>query len=250
MSLLSDLRAAAGVGSFLSSHNSNPKTAKAEKKLGIRTATLHLAPADLSGWDVCPGRSPGCTAACLHYSGSPTHMQSKNRARIARTKFFFEHRAGFLEALHLELRLHLRMAERQGLKPAARLNATSDIPWERIDPTLFSEFPQMQFYDYTAVLNRLQKPLPENYHLTFSLKEDNLAAAKRAVDLGFSLAVVFDDDPPDFFLGLPVIDGDEHDFRPTDPDRCIVGLRAKGIKGKSDVSGFVNRLELEEKLAA
>lgn len=32
---------------------------------------------------------------------------------------------------------------------------------------------------------------------------------------------------PDEFMGLPVIDGDQSDFRPYDPGKCIVGLRWK-----------------------
>lgn len=46
----------------------NPKTEKGEK-LGYWTAVLHLAPARLSGHEVCPGATIGCRAACLNTAG-------------------------------------------------------------------------------------------------------------------------------------------------------------------------------------
>lgn len=228
---------------LLSKHNSNPKIAKAETLFGIRTAVLHLAPADMSGYEVCPSRSPGCTAACLHHAGNPVHQHGKNRARIERTRFFFNHREEFLHALRAEIERHKRAAHRKCQRAAVRLNGTSDLPWERIRASFGSvidAFPDVSFYDYTSVINRLRVDIPENYHLTFSLKENNEKQAIEAIDRGFNVAVVFGGNFPDTFMGLPVIDGDAHDYRPTDPYRCIVGLRAKGAKGKADTSGFVH----------
>ena len=46
---------------------------------------------------------------------------------------------------------------------------------------------------------------------------------------------------PTEWLGLKVIDGDEHDLRFIDPVGVIVGLKAKG-KAKKDQTGFVVRL--------
>jgi hypothetical protein len=243
--MLKALRAQAGVSSFLSRHNSNPKIAKAELKLGVRTAVLHLAPADMSGFEVCPGRSPGCTAACLHFAGNPLAQSQKDRSRIARTRFFFHHRREFMRALQREIQNHAATARRRGLAPAVRLNGTSDLPWERVRGdfgTLMETFPEISFYDYTAVIQRLRAPLPANYNLTFSLKENNLPEALEALELGFNVAAVFDALPERYF-GRPVIDGDEHDYRPSDPANVIVGLRAKGTKARSDASGFVSRSE-------
>ena len=42
----------------------NPKIQKGVK-LGYLSFILHLAPADLSGHEVCPKRTKGCTDACL-----------------------------------------------------------------------------------------------------------------------------------------------------------------------------------------
>lgn len=249
---LKDMKIRWGVASLLSSHNSNPKVAKAEKKLGVRTAVLHLAPHDMAGRNVCPSASPGCIAACLHTAGNPIFQDNKTRARIARTKFFFADRNGFLERLAIEITKHENEAFKQGLKPAVRLNGTSDLAWERLrdgeGKTIIERFPDVQFYDYTAVINRLRTPIPSNYHLTFSLKENNLVETREAMALGFNVAAVFVDKLPEQLFGRKVIDGDEHDYRPADPRQSIVGLKVKGVKGRADLSGFV--LGYEEQMAA
>lgn len=227
---------------LLTRFDANPKVAK-NTKLGWGTAVLHLAPASMSGYQVCQGRSPGCEAACLHFAGAALYQSRKEQSRIRKTKLFFEQRQTFFDQLQRELLSHVRMCEREGLKPAARLNATSDLPWERIrvnNQTIMDLFPDVLFYDYTAVLGR---ETPSNYHLTFSLKEDNTDAARVALSRGMNVTAVFpDEDFPDTFWGLPVIDGDANDFRPGDPTPCIVGLKAKGKKAQTDTTGFIQRI--------
>jgi len=46
----------------------NPKIQKGTK-YGYLSFILHLAPADLSGREVCPKRTAGCTQACLNTAG-------------------------------------------------------------------------------------------------------------------------------------------------------------------------------------
>lgn len=256
--LLNSLRKRAGITSLLSNVNSNPKVAK-NGKLGVLTAVLHLAPGDMSGHEVCPKRSPGCSAACLHFAGSPLYMSGKTKARIARTKLFFSDRNLFMNILALEIALHIELAKAQNMEPAIRLNGTSDIVWEkkkfilfqdvaealgRSAPTIISLFPTTQFYDYTAIPGRA--PM-ENYHLTFSMKEQNEYDTIAAVRAGLNIAVVFERKLPEVFeidgRILQVIDGDEHDFRPVDPKGVVVGLKVKGVKGKADKSGFVKALD-------
>lgn len=256
MSLLQDLRRKAGVRTLLSSENSNPKTAK-NVKVGHLTAVLHLAPGNMSGHEVCPKRSPGCSAACLHFAGNPLHLDTKTKARVARTKALFTDRNVFMNLLALEIGAHIRRAKKLGLKPSVRLNATSDIVWERKKFILFhgvdvenkmatnivEMFPTVTFYDYTAIPNRNPPP---NYHLTFSLKENNMSDVFNALDQGLNIAVVFPTAKlPDTFeikgLSYPVHDGDDHDFRPSDPSPCVIGLKAKGRAGRNDSSGFVQR---------
>lgn len=245
-----------GVNQLLADPVWNPKVAK-NLKLRVLTAPLHLAPADLSGFEVCPMRTAGCTKACLHTAGNPAYMRGKERARIARTKAYFEARDAFMVALVAEIASVAREARHRKMRCGIRLNATSDIPWERVPVTLgarrysnvMAAFPNVQFYDYTKRPNR--KHLPSNYALTFSLAENNDADAVAALRNGMNVAAVFNvtrgHPLPALFDFAPmggavtrarVIDGDEHDYRPADPRGVIVGLRAKG-KARGDLSGFV-----------
>ena len=220
----------------------NAKTPKGEK-LGILTGILYLAPAKISGYEVCPRRSAGCTSACL-YSAGRGKFSNVQQARIRRTKMFFEQRELFLNMLRLDIRLIELMANDKGMTPAVRLNGTSDIDWTRYG--IMEEFPNVRFYDYTKVLNRLSKPLPSNYSVVFSKNEANDVEADAALKMGFNVSVVFDlsknDDMPTTYNGIPVHDGDETDARFLDPQGgYIIGLRAKG-DAKKDSSGFVIHL--------
>jgi hypothetical protein len=69
-------------------NSGNAKTRKGEKK-GFITYGLHLAPANLSGFNVCKDASAGCAAACLNTAGRGA-MSNVQRARIAKTRLFFE----------------------------------------------------------------------------------------------------------------------------------------------------------------
>jgi hypothetical protein len=101
-------------------------------------------------------------------------------------------------------------------------------------------FPEIAFYDYTKIPGRTPPP---NYHLTFSESEVNGALVAAEMARGLNVASVFFGALPETHLGRPVINGDEHDFRPVDPLHVVVGLKAKGPKGKADLSGFVQRNE-------
>lgn len=237
--------------SLLAQPLSNPKVDK-NGKLGVLTAPMHLAPASLSGFNVCPMASQGCKAACLNTAGNPAYKRGKRVARKARTLAFFQHRSAFMAQLVREIAKHERTAERVGMACGVRLNATSDVRWETVPcerdgiayANVMLAFPDIQYYDYTKLANR--RNLPANYHLTFSLSENNDKAAKLASDNGLNVAVAFNVKrnhplPKTFAIAgkvLPVIDGDVHDYRPADKAGCIVGLRAKG-KAIGDASGFV-----------
>ena len=241
---------------LLSQTSRHPKIVK-NSKVGILGAIMHLAPADDSGYEVCPMRSKGCTEACLNQAGF--HYAKIQRARINRTKMFFEDRDKFMLMLAKEIRNLCNRAEKKGFIPGVRLNGTSDIPWERIPhstyPNMMAAFPKVKFMDYTKRWNR--KNLPANYRLIFSRSEDNYKHCVAALENGMNIAVVFLDTlPKKASIGgqvLRVIDGDEHDWRYGDYDdypdeRVIVGLRAKGLKAKQDTSGFV--LNIKKQVAA
>lgn len=236
---------------LLSSPTANPKLAKGQS-LGVLSAPLHLAPASLSGWNVCPMSTEGCRAACLHTSGNPLHMRGKDKARKERTAFYFTDRPAFMTQLAKEIAAHERLAIRLKMRPAIRLNATSDIPWHRIPylhhANIMAAFPKVTFYDYTKVHKRFAEPLPRNYRLTYSWSEkpDAWAIAQVVLDMGGNVAVPFMLNPsatlPKQWRGYRVLDGDEHDFRPFDKKGRIVGLRVKGRAGKADNSGFIVKL--------
>ncbi len=219
--------------------DANAKTVKGQGR-GYMTAILYLAPADESGYEVCPMASAGCRKACLNKAGMGA-FSTVQAARIAKTRLYFEDRAAFMAQLVSEVRAFIRKAIKLGLIPVVRLNGTSDIPWERVPvegkANIMELFPSVQFYDYTKRYNR--RNLPANYHLTFSLAEDNDGRASAAATNGANIAVVFRTDKfPMTFMGMPVVDGDADDLRFLDGRGVVVGLKAKG-PAKKDTSGFV-----------
>ena len=221
---------------------SNPKIQKGTK-LGYLSFILHLAPADLSGKEVCPKRTAGCTAACLNTAGrGGMFKRGENtnviqQARIRKTRYFFGNRAGFMNDLVKDINTAIRQSRRLGLTPVIRLNGTSDLSWEKYSvmgaENIFALFPQVQFYDYTKVLGRKVADIP-NYHLTFSAADGNTDDVQKALIAGMNVAVVFDKIPAGVFSA------DETDLRFLDPKVGIIGLKAKG-RAKKDTSGFVRR---------
>jgi hypothetical protein len=248
-----------GVLSLLGDPEGNPKVAK-NKKENVITFPLNLAPGDESGFEVCPKRTAGCTMACLNTAGNPVYLPAKLQARINRTRLFFQARELFFELLRAEIDAAFRkidrynLADRMRFAAGFRLNCTSDLNFERLGrgSAAFGDQSVINYildrggraYDYTKVPTR--KP-PAGYHLTFSLAENNDADALEFMDgAGGSVAVVFDIKrggklPKRYPIAgrwFDVVDGDLHDFRPNDPARVIVGLRAKG-RAIGDQSGFV-----------
>jgi hypothetical protein len=131
----------------------NYKTVKGEK-LGYYTGILYLAPGDISGYEVCPKRSKGCTDGCLFTSGMGP-MPNVMNGRIRKTIEFFINRDVFLQQLIKDVKSIEKKAKKLQMTPAIRLNGTSDIEWTRFG--IIDQFPTIQFYDYTKVLNRLTK---------------------------------------------------------------------------------------------
>jgi hypothetical protein len=212
---------------------------KLEKGEGFQWTTrgLSLAPANISGKQLCPHRSPGCELACLNLSGMGV-FSNVQEARLNKSKFLIEDRPTFIAQLNKELQ-SLNKKALKGEQIAVRLNVLSDLPWHNM--IKMSDFPNIKFYDYTPNMGRmiqfLRGELPENYHLTFSRKENNQAKVELVSSMGGNVAVVFDK-LPQTYLGKPVVDGDKSDLRFLDPRGVIVGLLAKG-KGKQDQTGFV-----------
>jgi hypothetical protein len=221
----------------------NPKIQKGTK-LGYLSFILHLAPSTLSGHNTCPKATKGCIAACLNTAGrggmfkrgETTNVIQK--ARIRKTNYFYNDRAGFMLDLMQDIKKGIRLANKLGLEPVFRLNGTSDLSWEKYSMiegmNVFDVFAGIQFYDYTKVLGRKVKHI-ENYHLTFSKADGNDSDVAEALLQGMSVVAVYDKIPE----GVP--SADETDLRFLDPKGIMLGLKAKG-RAKKDYSGFVIRL--------
>jgi len=160
---------------------------------------------------------------------------------MAKTLYLHNNRDAFMNALRWDIGALIKRAAKLGLKPAVRINGTSDLP--QIARTMAREFPNVQFYDYTKIPRPELRVLP-NYHLTFSYTGHNDADAMGALANGVNVAVVFDTrrgyELPEEWRGYRVVDGDLHDLRFTDAVGVVVGLRAKGAAIGAD-SAFVVR---------
>lgn len=228
----------------------NAKTVKGDKGGKYITGIMYLIPWTQSGMgNVCPmAEKAGCIDGCLVSAGRGV-MRNVHAGRQRKTEWFFRDRAGFMAQLVKDCKGLARYCQKHNVKPALRLNGTSDIRWETIacerDGTRYASimeaFPEIQFYDYTKIANR--RNLPANYTLTFSYSAAT-DLYKRQADIalanGMNMAVVWrtKDAIPAQFMGRDVIDGDETDMRFLDPSNVIVGLYAKG-KAKQDMTGFV-----------
>ena len=243
----------------------NPKVLKGLKQ-GYNTYIMHLAPADLSGYQTCPKATAGCKAACLNTAGRGGMFkkgESTNtiqQARIRKTKMFFENRQEFMTLLVKDIELGIRYSVNKGFLPLFRLNGTGDLSFETYEVVrngvlyrnIFEAFSDIQFYDYTKILGRKVNDI-KNYSLTFSAADGNDIDVMKAIAQGYNIATVFGikktEPMPEYYNGLPVFNGDESDLRFLDPKGVVVGLYAKG-KAKKDETGFVKYPTIMMKVAA
>ena len=251
---------------LLGAEGSNPKLAKE----GINVPTyatkgLSLSPSTESGRvNTCACATQECKAACLNKAGRGA-MNFTQKARLNKTNFMLDHPSKFMGMLHSEIETHEKSAVKNGKKAAVRLNIVSDIPHEILHREIFTQHPNVQFYDYTKIASRLydssgkKKQLPSNYHLTLSSTgiqgpEQNWKHVRHHLNNGGVSAMVFavkagrggkeGDALPthvhDEETGkrYRVIDGDLHDHRHLDHvyndaqpgEGLIAGLRIKGGK--------------------
>ncbi len=214
------------------------------KKFDIDTFAVYFAPSNLSGQNVCAKATKECIMGCLNTSGR-VKMDAKGiivNARINRTKAFYEQRESFMSLLVHEITLAKQRAEKKGHIFAVRLNGTSDLSPELFKhngKNLLELFPDVQFYDYTKILNRSRLAAKyKNYDLTLSYTGYNWVECETALNNDLRVAVIFDVKAgkplPTMFNGYPVIDGDLTDYRPANDKKCIVGLRWKNIANREN----------------
>ena len=108
----------------------NAKILKGEK-LGYITKGIHLAPANLSGYETCRWRSKGCTMSCLNTAGRG-QMNTIQDSRIAKTKLFFEQRLDFLAKLSKEIASTIKSAKKKEMEAVFRPRQVSRNPILRL----------------------------------------------------------------------------------------------------------------------
>lgn len=227
---------------LLSTNNS--KTIKGEK-LGYETHILYLAPYNQNskGINLCSHASVGCANACLFGSGA-ARFDNVQLGKVNKTEWFLDNRIEFLLKLDSEItkiknkKKYFNSEEK--LIPVIRLNGTSDIPFEKFKirdgKNIFELHSDIQFYDYTKNHYRFKKELPKNYHLTFSMSEDNREIAFDLLSNGVNVAMVFNiknsNELPKTYKGYEVINGDNDDLTFLHPKGIILGLKYKKLTGK------------------
>ena len=225
-----------GVTKLLGSNNKLDK--QSDRVQGYILKGLSLAPANLSGYEMCPMRTPDCTKACIGVKSGHNRFNPAKQAKINKTKLFMKASAGFMKLLRHELGNFVKYCDKQDKVGVVRLNTYSDVVWERKFPAIFEEFDDLQFYDYTKIDRR--GPMyeanpadwPVNYHLTLSYSGYNWDACQQWLQWGQNVAVVFkdcwDNPLPTEWRGYRVVDGDLDDGRWLEDYGVIVGLRTKG----------------------
>lgn len=222
-------------GAILTAHS--PKSVKGES-YGYVTGIAYLSPhTQAHPKTVCPFSTPACREGCLAGSGMGSLPKQMN-ARTNRTLLWRDNPQAFLGKIAMEIFDLQMLAAQAGMALAIRINGTSDVDWEnQLAPngmTLMETFPGVQFFDYTKWPLHKRGPIPENYHLTYSMAEHNAEEAAAYLRAGQSVAVVVPDDSHKigwFMLGdveVNVVDGDEHDLRFLDPPGSLVMLSPKG----------------------
>jgi hypothetical protein len=229
----------------------NDKTIKGEKK-GYITYIMYLAPhtQNSKGINLCSHASKGCAKACLFNSGAARFDKVQN-GKINKTEFYLADRTKFMLKLDKEITNITKKHKDTDIIPTIRLNGTSDIPFEKIKvrdgKNIFELHPTIQFYDYTKNYVRFSKELPKNYHLTFSMSEDNKDICIDLLSKGYNVAMVFgvknENELPTEYMGYKVVNGDEDDLRFLDEKNVIVGLKYKYLTGKNTKG--VNKENLE-----
>jgi len=219
--------------SYLGSVASSSKIAKG-LQYNEMTYILYLAPASMSGYNVCPMSTEECRTACLSESGHnriDVKKNAINNARIKKTKLFFEQREFFMAWLVTEIEKAKYQAESSGYKFSVRLNGTSDIEPTRFQhngKVLFELFDDVMFYDYTKVAKRF----------------DLLNKGNGRVAMVFEGKVL-----PQSFMGYKVIDGDAYDMRYLDEQGVIVGLKFKKVRNKIDTTNNAFIIPMDSKFS-
>ena len=215
------------------------------------TYGMYLAPASLSGYNVCSHSTPECRMGCLNTSGRAgieefSGITKIHDCRIKKTRLFFNETTFFMLWLIAEIRQAQAKAKRDGFFFSVRLNATSDIDWSNVfveGLNIFQIFPEVSFYDYTkSHIKFIEKP--SNYHLTYSFTGHNWDKCLELLSSGFNIAMVFnvkhESMLPAMYKGYAVVNGDLTDYRIDDAKGIIIGLKWKRIANRVNEKKILN----------
>ena len=236
---------------LLSKGETNHKIKKNMKSEEYYTYSLNFAHSDLSGFNVCPKanklteqennpKKSNCTYCCVGFNGNASRFSSVMESRIKKTLSYFLDKKAFYNQLIIEIEKGIEQSKKQGLKPSFRLNAYSDIRYEKdiiqdAGKNIFDLFPDVDFYDYTKLINR---KVPSNYQLTFSHHNSDFIETTKALEDGLNCAIVFEKLPKYIKInGIKyiVLDGDKTDLRLDEKingETVVIGLKFKGSKAK------------------
>ena len=246
---------------LLSANSKLKKAAGRFRAIGLAMAPWKFA----GGGNLCAMASAGCVAACNGLWSGMNVTTSTRFALIGRARLYLEFRALFLEKLTTELERFEKLCIRTGRIPAVRLNVSTDIPWEKVAPQIFTARRRTRFYDYTAYTVEARQNLPANYQLCHSWKEhttfsyvesvvragrnivvpfDSAYAPARGLFGALPAAIVFRDRATGRTLTVGAVNGDRHDIRlrQTDGAGRVVALHGKSGRGKVTAaveSGFM-----------
>jgi hypothetical protein len=222
---------------------------------------------------VCVGSSEACRTSCLIYAGQNQAVEHNNLIKGDRLMSLLKQPEAFIRMMIDSMQKHVKATAKDGSVPYFRPNILSDIPWELLYPELWTypEFENLSIYDYTKLAGRDTESLGYlqasrgadpmldgalRYDLTYSFSGVNAEMMEHELARGMRLAIVFlrtlksgslkpskKTGKVNFkaaesfnnmrFLGQRIIDGDEHDLRPLDPQGTVVGLRFKSLRGKT-----------------
>lgn len=247
---IADARKQTGL-SYLGGIATSAKISHSKQYSHQYTYGMYLAPAKLSGYQVCSHSTPECRMGCLNTSGRAgieefSGITKIHDCRIKKTKLFFEETAFFMQWLIAEIIQAQAKAKRDNYFFSVRLNATSDIDWSKVlvdGKNIFQIFPQILFYDYTKNAGKFVDKA-SNYHLTLSYTGRNWNLCEVALSKGYNVAMVFnvkhESMLPAMYKGYKVVNGDLTDYRIDDAKGIIIGLKWKRIANRVNEKKILN----------
>ena len=235
------------IGKLLGDDITNLKLVKSALKTKAYSLIHFGAPAKLSGFEMCGFRTVECSKLCLNTANNGAYP-AVQIYRLAKTRCMVLTPEIFWKQFRKELKLAIKRLPSRGKDfLAVRPNGTTDqFSKELIE--VIKDFPEIRFYDYTAVPSRLKKSadLP-NYDVTLSRKETTSNHKWLATLYGKqNVAVVVTHGVKAELLklgkigGIEVVDFDRHDLRLPEYDgQGVIGVLTPKGRARGVESGFI-----------